>query len=57
VVSLAPNTENRKWSKAQKDNRLWFHDAMVYARKALNDHDMLNYYQENAKGMQTIWNV
>jgi hypothetical protein len=57
VVALAPSIENRKWSKAQKDNRLRFHDAMVYARKALNDPDTLNYYQKKAKGMQTVWNV
>jgi len=57
VVSLAPSTKNRKWSKAQKANRLRFRDAMAYARKALNDPEMLKYYRKKTKGMQTVWNV
>jgi len=57
VVSLAPSTDNRKWSKTQKTNRLRFRNAMAYARKALNDPDKLKYYRKKAKGMQTIWNV
>jgi hypothetical protein len=57
VVSLAPSTKNRNWSKAQKANRLRFRDAMVYARKALNDPEMLKYYRKKTKGMQTAWNV
>ncbi len=54
VVSLAPSTDNRKWSKTQKTNRLRFRNAMAYSRKALNDPDKLKYYRKKAKGMQTI---
>jgi hypothetical protein len=57
VVSAVPDYTDRKWSKAQKANRLRFRDAMAYARKALDDPEKQKYYQKKAKGMQTIWNV
>lgn len=57
VVSVVPDYTNRKWSKAQKANRMRFRDAMAYARTAMNDPEKLKYYQKKAKGMQTVWNV
>jgi hypothetical protein len=57
VVSSVPDYTNRKWSSAQKANRLRFRDAMAYARTALNDPEKLKFYRKKAKGMQTVWNV
>jgi hypothetical protein len=57
VISMVPDYRNRKWSKAQKENRKRFSDAMAYSRKALVDPEMRRYYRKRAKGMQTVWNV
>jgi hypothetical protein len=57
VVSLAPDTSHRKWSKAQKVNRARFHDAMSWTRRELEDPEKRKYYHKRAKGMQTVWNV
>ena len=57
VISMVPDYSHRKWSKAQKENRKRFRDAMAYSRKTLADPEMRRYYRKRAKGMQTVWNV
>jgi hypothetical protein len=57
VASVVPDYSKIKWSAAQKDNRNRFRDAMVYARKALRDPKVYEYYKKKRKGMQTVWNV
>ena len=57
VISMTPDYSNRKWSKAQKENRMRFREAMAYSRKTLADPEMRKYYGKRAKGMQTVWNV
>ena len=57
VISMVPDYSHRKWSKAQKENRKRFRDAMAYSRKALSDPEMRKYYRKHAMGMQTVWNV
>ena len=57
VISMVPDYTNRKWSKAQKENRKRFRDAMAYSRRTLADPEMRKYYRKRAKGMQTVWNV
>ena len=57
VVSSAPSYKTLKWSKAQKENRRRFHDAMTWARQAMEDPEKRLYYQKKAKKMQTPWNV
>jgi hypothetical protein len=57
VASVVPDYSKIKWSVAQKDNRNRFRDAMVYARKALSDPKVYDYYKKKRRGMQTVWNV
>jgi len=57
VISMVPDYSHRKWSKAQKENRKRFRNAMAYSRKTLADPEMRKYYRKRAKGMQTVWNV
>jgi len=57
VISKAPSTKHRKWTKLQKANRSLFRDAMAYARRVLKDPDVFNYYKKKRKGKQTVWNV
>jgi len=57
VVSSAPDTSHIRWSKAQKENRERFRDAMAWAKTAMSDPEMRKYYSKMAKGMQTAWNV
>ena len=57
VISMVPDYSDRKWSKAQKENRKRFRDAMAYSRKTLADPERRMFYRKRAKGMQTVWNV
>ena len=57
VLSKAPDFENVKWSKAQKANRKRFSQAMQWARKAMNDPELREFYKKKAKRNQTAWNA
>jgi hypothetical protein len=57
VASVVPDYSKIKWSAAQRNNRNRFRDAMVYARRALSDPKVYQYYKKKKRGMQTVWNV
>jgi hypothetical protein len=56
-VNPAPDYSKYKWSKAQKENRKRFREAMAFARTVLQDPVKVKYYRRKAKGLQTAWNV
>ena len=57
VISSLPSTCFRKWSKAQKENRGHFRDAMSWARETLQDPVRHDHYRKKAKRGQTAWNA
>ena len=57
VISSLPSTCFRKWSKAQKENRRHFRDAMLWARETLQDPVRHDHYRKKAKRGQTAWNA
>ena len=53
-----PDMSNVKWSKAQKDHRKRFRQAIAYAQRAMADAQVRAHYEKVAKkrgGSLSVW--
>jgi len=57
VISNVHNYKNKVWSKKQREIRLLFRLAVIWAKEQLRDEKKKRYYKKRAKGAQTANNV